>query len=86
VPRSVPAKFAAHAQALAGGNEREDLEALKIKAKAFVSEEKSRQKRALVDDDEQLFERAKRIREQMDEGAKWYRKEIDRDTASRSVS
>jgi hypothetical protein len=83
--RSVPAKFATHAKA--GGNEREDLEALKIKAKAFVSEEKkSRQKRTFADDDEDLFERAKRIREQMDEGAQWYRKEIERDTASRSVS
>jgi hypothetical protein len=86
VPRSVPPRFAAHANALASSSEREDMEALKIKAKAFVSKEKSRQKRALVDDDEELFERAKRIREQMDEGAKWYRKEIERDTASRSVS
>jgi len=39
-----------------------------------------------MDDEEELFERAKRIREQMDEGAKWYRKEIERETASRSVS
>jgi hypothetical protein len=39
-----------------------------------------------MDDDEELFERAKRVREQMDEGAKWYRKEIEMETASRSIS
>jgi len=87
VARSVPAKFATDAEEQVNGNDREDLEALKIKAKAFVSEEKkARQKRAFMDDEEELFERAKRIREQMDEGAKWYRKEIERETASRSVS
>ncbi len=87
VARSVPAKFATDTEDQVNGNDREDLEALKIKAKAFVSEEKNaRQKRALMDDDEELFQRAKRIREQMDEGAKWYRKEIERETASRSVS
>ncbi|KAE9374765.1 hypothetical protein N431DRAFT_543996 [Stipitochalara longipes BDJ] len=90
VARSVPAKFAGYPQNLANGsskNEREDLETIKIRAKAFISEEKkSRQKRAFMDDDEELFERAKRIREQMDEGAKWYRKEIEKETASRSVS
>jgi hypothetical protein len=86
VARSVPAKFATRTEKLANGNDREDLEALKIRAKAFVSE-KSRQKRTLADDDdEELFERAKRVREKMDEGAEWYRKEIERETASRSVS
>ncbi len=39
-----------------------------------------------MDDDEELFERAKRLREQMDEGARWFRGEVERDTASRSVS
>jgi nuclear mRNA export protein SAC3 len=87
VARSVPVKFANHTEKLVNGNDREDLEALKIKAKAFVSEEKSRQKRTFADDDdEKLFERAKRVREKMDEGAEWYRKEIERETASRSVS
>ncbi|KAN0103314.1 SAC3/GANP/Nin1/mts3/eIF-3 p25 family domain containing protein [Hyaloscypha variabilis] len=90
VARSVPVKFAGHPENLAIGynkKEREDLEAIKLRAKAFVSEEqKSRHKRLFTDDDEDLFERAKRVREQMDEGAKWYRKEIDKETASRSVS
>jgi len=90
VAKSVPAKFVGQSHNLVNGysrNEREDLEAIKARAKAFVSgEKKSRQKRALMDDDEDLFERAKRVREQMDEGAKWYRKEIEKETASRSVS
>jgi nuclear mRNA export protein SAC3 len=87
VARSVPAKFATQTQKLVNGKDREDLKELKIKAKAFVSEEKkARQKRAFKDDDEELFERAKRVREQMDEGAKWYRKEIEMETASRSIS
>jgi hypothetical protein len=83
-------KFAGHPENLAIGcnkKEREDLEAIKLRAKAFVSEEqKSRHKRLFTDDDQDLFERAKRVGEQMDEGAKWYRKEIDKETASRSVS
>jgi hypothetical protein len=87
VARSVPAKFATQTQKLVNGDDREDLKELKIKAKAFVSEEKkTRHKRAFMDDDEELFERAKRVREQMDEGAKWYRKEIEMETASRSIS
>ena len=90
VARSVPANLAGQPHNLVNGhgkNEREDLAAIKVRVKAFISEEKkSRQKRALVDDDDDLFERAKRVREQMDEGAKWYRKEIERETASRSVS
>jgi nuclear mRNA export protein SAC3 len=87
VARSVPAKFATQVQKVVNGNNREDLKELKIKAKAFVADEKkSRQKRAFTDDEEELFERAKRVREQMDEGAKWYRKEIERGTESRSVS
>jgi len=86
VARSVPAKFATQTQKLINGDDREDLKELKIKAKAFVSEKKTRHKRAFMDDDEELFERAKRVREQMDEGAKWYRKEIEMETASRSIS
>ncbi len=85
--RSVPAKSETLTENQVNGNNREGLETLKIKAKAFVSEEKkTHQKRAFINDDEELFERAKRVREQMDEGAKWYRKEIERETASRSVS
>jgi hypothetical protein len=68
-------------------NSSEDIRALKVKAKVMMEEDqKSHQKRVYVDDEEELFERAKRVREQMDEGANWYRKEIERDTVSRSVS
>jgi hypothetical protein len=68
-------------------NSLEDIQALKVKAKAMVTEDtKARQKRAFVDDEEALFERAKRVREQMDEGASWYRKQIEKHSASRSVS
>ena len=37
----------------------------------------------MLDDEDGLFARAKRVREQMDEGMEWYRKEIE---ASRSTS
>ena len=67
----------------------DDIEALKQRARTLVidgKESRRKQKRTWQDDDEELFERAKRIREQMDEGMKWYRKEIERDAGSRSVS
>ncbi|KAE8451898.1 hypothetical protein EG329_002739 [Mollisiaceae sp. DMI_Dod_QoI] len=53
-----------------------DMGAMKIGVDALLLKEKSKQKRAMADDDEELFARAKRIREQMDEGAEWFRKQI----------
>jgi hypothetical protein len=80
--QSVPAK---PSRAVASSNE--DIQALKAKARAMMAEvHMSHKKRVYVDDDEELFERAKRVREQMDEGASWYRQEIERETDSRSVS
>lgn len=68
----------------------EDIQTLKVRAKVLMANEtvvrQSKPKRSFDGDDEELFERAKRVREQLDEGAGWYRKQIDRDTASRSVS
>lgn len=65
-----------------------EIEVLKTRAKGIMAEQLGRQqKRALVvDEDEELFERAKRVRQQMDEGADWYRQEMQRETESRSVS
>jgi hypothetical protein len=86
-PRSAPSKSLVRMEdEQSGAIAVEDIQALKEKARAMVDEDKkSRQKRNFVDDEE-LFERAKRIREQMDEGASWFRKQIDMDTASRSMS
>ena len=86
-PRSVPSKSLVRMEdEQSGAIAVEDIQALKEKARAMVDEDKkSRQKRNFVDDEE-LFERAKRIREQMDEGASWFRKQVDMDTASRSMS
>lgn len=84
-PRSVPAKRTSHAES-ESGEEDEGIRKLKERARAVVADDKkSRQKRTFVDDEE-LFARAKRIREQMDEGAQWFRKEVDRGSASRSGS
>jgi hypothetical protein len=86
-PRSVPSKSLVHMEdEQSGAIAMEDIQALKERARAMVNEDKeSRQKRSFVDDEE-LFERAKRIREQMDEGASWFRKQIDVEAASRSTS
>lgn len=80
--QSVPAK---PSRSFAASNE--DIQVLKARAKIMMAEDhKSRQKRVYVDEDEELFARAKRVREQMDEGEIWYKKERERETASRSVS
>jgi nuclear mRNA export protein SAC3 len=88
VPRSAPTNNI-HRGIPRGTTEREDdIQALKARAKAIIAdEERSRRtekKRSLDEgEDEELFARAKRIREQMDEGAQWFRNEIER---SRSIS
>ena len=83
--RSVPAKPMMRPEGSQNSTERsEDLQAMKAKAKARMAEDQeSRQKKRTFDDEDELFARAKRVREQMDEGMEWYRKEIE---ASRSVS
>jgi hypothetical protein len=62
----------------------EEIQVLKSRAREHVAQDReSRQKKRVLMDDEELFARAKRVREQMDEGAEWYRKEME---VSRSVS
>lgn len=80
--QSVPAKLLSNFP-----TSNENIQVLKARAKIMMAEDqKSRQKRAYVDEEEELFARAKRVREQMDEGEIWYKKERERETASRSVS
>lgn len=68
----------------------EEIQALKSRAKAVMAQDettsRNNPKRSFEADDEELFERAKRVREQMDEGAGWYREQVERHSASRSFS
>ncbi|TVY83441.1 SAC3 family protein [Lachnellula suecica] len=89
IPRSVPSEpliASGHRQTTMEREER--MRGLKEKAKAvLVSEDsQSRRKRSFDEDDDDaaLFERAKRVREQMDEGTKWYQEEMDRHSRSMS--
>jgi nuclear mRNA export protein SAC3 len=88
IPRSVPSRYSVEPGLRQTTIERdENIRDLKERAKAVVSEDsQARRKRSFdVDnDDEALFERAKRVREQMDEGSKWYRKELERHSRSMS--
>ncbi|KAH8821603.1 SAC3/GANP/Nin1/mts3/eIF-3 p25 family-domain-containing protein [Xylogone sp. PMI_703] len=68
-----------------------EMQKLKENAKAHFAEvvepKDLNYKRSFADaDEEELFAKAKRIREQMDEGARWYRTEIERETRSTSRS
>ncbi|PBP16603.1 leucine permease transcriptional regulator [Diplocarpon rosae] len=57
-------------------DEEDDIEFLKARAREVMSEDEvAHRKRTLDEDDEELFARAKRVREQMDEGAEFYRSE-----------
>ncbi|KAH7321657.1 SAC3/GANP/Nin1/mts3/eIF-3 p25 family-domain-containing protein [Rhexocercosporidium sp. MPI-PUGE-AT-0058] len=87
-PRSVPIKRTARPEMDGdSGGEVEDVEAIKARAKAVMSGRKnSGQKRSYDDEDEDLFARAKRIREMMEEGEEYYRRELERETGSRSTS
>ena len=88
--RSVPRKaFVTPAISQPGTGLDDDILALKARAKALMSEEGTKtrmQKRTLEDADGDLFERAKRVRERMDEDSAWLRKEYERCTGSRSLS
>ncbi|KAK0099984.1 hypothetical protein ONS96_007927 [Cadophora gregata f. sp. sojae] len=87
-PRSVPSKPAEQLEVNSeSGDKVDEVEALKARAKAAMSWRKSSgQKRSFDDEDEELFARAKRIREQMEEGEDYYRRELDRESGSRSAS
>lgn len=88
IPRSAPATNRHDSDTRIVVDREEDLRVLKNRARAVMAGEQwpqsKERKRSLDDvDDEELFARAKRIREQMDEGVKWFRSEIER---SRSIS
>ena len=90
--RSVPAKSMAPPSWRTSTERDDEIQSLKARAKAVLDynhdQEESRQKKQkrTFDDDAELFARAKRIREQMDEGLEWYRKTRESSAASRSVS
>ncbi|TVY85830.1 hypothetical protein LAWI1_G009012, partial [Lachnellula willkommii] len=88
IPRSVPSRYSTEAGHRETTMEMdENIRDLKERAAAVILDDsQTRRKRSFGEDndDEALFERAKRVREQMDEGSKWYRKELERH--SRSIS
>lgn len=86
--RSVPSKTHVDPDFRLSIDGDEHVQALKKRAQAVMdADSQSRRKRSFTsDDDEALFERARKVREQMDEGMKWYREERKRASGSRSVS
>jgi hypothetical protein len=88
IPRSVPSKSLISPGHRQSTIEREEnIRDLKQKAKVVVSEDHHTRRKRSFDsdnDDDVLFERAKRVREQMDEGTQWYRKELERHSRSMS--
>ncbi|CAG8971333.1 hypothetical protein HYALB_00005951 [Hymenoscyphus albidus] len=88
IARSVPSKIAMDQDFRLSIDGNEDIQALKRRAQAVMqNDERSQLKRSLHDDDDDaLFERARRVREQMNEGMKWYREEREKESGSRSVS
>ncbi|KAB8291727.1 hypothetical protein EYC80_006524 [Monilinia laxa] len=87
IPRSSPAKVPAQQLLMPAPAGDEEIQRLKERARAVMAADSGRklQKRGL-DGDEELFERAKRIRERMDEDSEWLRREVDRYSESRSGS
>lgn len=87
IPRSSPARESAQQLLLSAPTGDEEIQRLKERAKAVMAADSGRKlpKRGL-DDDEDLFERAKRIRERMDADSEWLRREVDRYSESRSGS
>ena len=85
--RSVPAKPIIQSGVVwTSADSNEVIQAMKARARALLGEDPRHRKRSFDNDDDELFARAKRVREQMDEGKEWYSNQIDRETASRSVS
>ncbi|RAL59519.1 hypothetical protein DID88_006513 [Monilinia fructigena] len=87
IPRSSPARVPAQQLLMPAPTGEEEIQRLKEQARAVMEADSGRklQKRGL-DGDEELFERAKRIRERMDEDSEWLRREVDRYSESRSGS
>ncbi|KAA8563747.1 hypothetical protein EYC84_011765 [Monilinia fructicola] len=87
IPRSSPARVPAQQLLMPAPTGDEEIQRLKERARAVMAADSGRklQKRGL-DGDEELFARAKRIRERMDEDSEWLRREVDRYSESRSGS
>lgn len=88
-PKSAPANNKQYEGPRSAARREDDIQILKARAKALIAEEETsrqRERKRSFDegDDEELFARAKRVREQMDEGAQWFRKEIERSRSSTS--
>lgn len=84
-PRSSPAREPAQQLILPAPTGDEDIQRLKERARAVMAVD-SGTKRGLDDDDDELFKRARRIRERMDKDSEWLRREVDRYSESRSGS
>lgn len=89
-PRSVPERLAVSEMGHLNEDRWmvDDLEALKARARTIMAEDdetRLSKKRLFDEGDEELFAKAKKIREQMDEGAEWFRIEAQK-SISRSVS
>ncbi|PQE10849.1 low temperature viability protein [Rutstroemia sp. NJR-2017a BBW] len=88
IPRSSPARSFSQREINATAASDDEIERLKARAKEIMSKDfKPRgrlPKRGLDDDDDDLFERAKRIRERMDQDSEWLRHEVDRYSETRS--
>lgn len=89
--RAVTGNHASHAFGFrATADEDAEIQQLKTKAKARLEAVESSEldsNRNYVDaDEEELFAKARKIREQMDEDARWFRTEVERETRSGSRS
>lgn len=88
IPRISPARASSQQSPTLRPSGDEEIQRLKDRARAVMAadSEKKLQKRGLDNDDEELFARAKRIRERMDKDSAWLRREVDRYSESRSGS
>ncbi|KAF5871281.1 putative leucine permease transcriptional regulator protein [Botrytis fragariae] len=86
IPRSSPARETAQQLLLPAPTGDEDIQRLKERARAVMAVDSGTKRGLVDDDDDELFERAKRIRERMDKDSEWLRREVDRYSESRSGS
>ncbi|KAJ8068239.1 hypothetical protein OCU04_003807 [Sclerotinia nivalis] len=87
IPRSSPARVPAQQLLLPAPTGDEEINRLKERARVVMAADSGRKlQNGGLDDDEDLFERARRIREKMDEDSEWLRREVYRYSESRSGS
>ncbi|KAM0137076.1 hypothetical protein ACHAO1_004251 [Botrytis cinerea] len=85
-PRSSPAREPAQQLILPAPTGDEDIQRLKERARAVMAVDSGTKRGLDDDDDDELFKRARRIRERMDKDSEWLRREVDRYSESRSGS